>query len=81
MARMTKAEFWNNSIVHDNLSEIYSCMKICHGKDIDGDELLQYAWRYSKVWMSEYRHTMHEIAMFCKELNRNFDIYFKIICR
>ena len=56
-------------------------MKICHGKDIDGDELLQYAWRYSKVWMSEYRHTMPEIATFCKELNKNFDFYFKIICR
>ena len=78
---MTKAEFWNNSIVHDNLSEIYSCMKICHGKDIDGDELFKYSWRYSKIWMSEYRHTMSEIANFCNELNRNFDDFFKIICR
>lgn len=78
---MTKAEFWNNSIVHDNLSEIYSCMKICHGKDIDGDELFKYAWRYSKIWMSECRHTMSEIANFCNELNRDFDNFFKIICR
>lgn len=81
MARMTKTNFWNNKNVWHNCSELHSCMKICHGKNIDGDHLLTYAWKYQRDLFSTEMLSMEDISKIGKELNENFTRYFKIIVR
>ena len=53
MARISKVNFANNEIVNHNLSEIYSCMQVCHHRDIDGDVLVDFAWKYFRDEMLE----------------------------
>lgn len=40
--------FYNNNLVNSNLSELHSCLKIVHHFDIDGGNLLKYAWKYQR---------------------------------
>lgn len=53
MARITKSQFFQNKTVCANASEILSCMKVCHGKDIDSEVILNYAWRFDRDWFSD----------------------------
>jgi hypothetical protein len=81
MARITKSQFFQNKTVCANASEILSCMKVCHGKDIDSEVILNYAWRFDRDWFSDRARSMQEISNYCKALNKDFYQYFKIKLR
>lgn len=81
MARITKSQFFQNKTVCANASEILSCMKVCHGKDMDSEVILNYAWKYDRDWFSDRIRSMQEIADYCKGLNKDFYHYFKIKLR
>lgn len=76
MGRISKVNFANNEIVNQNLSEIYSCMKVRYHRDIDGDVLVDFAWKYFKNKMLEKKMSMWEVDCFCGDLNRKFHTYF-----
>lgn len=76
MARISKVNFTNNEVVNYNLSEIYSCMKVCHHRDIDADELGDFAWKYFRNEILEKKMSMREVDCFCTKLNENFHTYF-----
>lgn len=40
--------FYNNNLVNSNLSELHSCLKIFHHFNIDGENLLKYAWKHQR---------------------------------
>lgn len=76
MARISKVNFANNEVVNHNLSEIYSCMKVCHHRDIDGDVLVEFGWKYFRNVMLEKKMSMWEVDCFCTEMEKNFHAYF-----
>ena len=80
MKRITKNNFRTNEIVIYNLSNIYSCMKICHRKDLETESLIKVMWHEFRNYCME-SHSMQEISDFCKELNTHFYKYFKIVAR
>ena len=82
---MRKQEFLNNKIVEVNLSELYSCMKVVYGKDMDGYVLQEWLWKNRKEsWikpMLESYLSMPKIARVGEILNKDFDRFFKIVLR
>ena len=82
MKSITKKDFfYNNDCVNHNASELYSCLKICHGKDIDGEELLKFAWKYDKERFATQKLSMWEISVIGEKINNNFNNFFKITAR
>lgn len=82
---MKKQEFYQSEIVNHNLTELYSCMKVCYGKDIDGSVLQEWLWKNRKEEclksMLKDFLGMQKISEIGKHLNENFNRYFKIIVR
>ena len=82
---MKKQEFYQSEIVNHNLTELYSCMKVCFWKDIDGDQLQEWLWKNRKEdklkSMLEHILGMQAISEIGKHLNENFNRYFKIVVR
>jgi hypothetical protein len=72
--------FYNNNLVNSNLSELHSCLKIFHHFNIDGENLLKYAWKHQRE-VAERSYSMQEISDLGKEIAANFGKYFKIIAR
>lgn len=72
--------FYNNNLVNSNLSELHSCLKIFHHFNIDGENLLKYAWKHQRE-VAERSYSMQEISDLGKEISANFGKYFKIVAR
>ena len=79
--KVTKADFRENKNVGENLRNIYSCMKVIHGKDIDSESLITVMWRNFPYFCLDRQHSMPEIAAFCQTLNAQFGLYFKYSAR
>lgn len=81
MKRISKTDFYGSDIVTHNVSELYSCLKVCHKKDIDGEHLMAYAWKYQRETFFSHRHTMWEIEQIATDIDVRFYSIFKIVLR
>lgn len=85
---MKRKDFFENQQVIVLASEMQSCLKVCHGKNITNhDEIIKYLWKDKReetireFVIGSPRNYMQLVANWCKELNETFNNYFKIVYR
>lgn len=70
-----------NTVINSNIRNVYSCLKVCFGFDIEADALVKIAWReYLEFFQN--RRSDSEVYDMCKEvIMPNFYRNFKIVAR
>ena len=77
----TKKSFVNSDEVYRVVSELQSCLKICHKTYIGWKVLEGYLWENEEVRsiiQRGHRYNMEEISKLAKNLLENFTTYFEI---
>ena len=78
---LKKSDWAASENVWSNCQEIYSCMKICFSKEIEFFSIIDWARKNKQYILYNCKLNMQDIYDICKELNKDFFKYFKIICK